>query len=159
MRSLIELASLGICSIAFYFVLLLILPHIQLLWQAEIKRCALDMSASADEVLAGLREAGMDAHQEAHILALRGLLGCHLLDHALQKRHCVDYGINRCQQLRTLQNLPMMIESCNVLMRSGMSNGFRHLLLVYQVPHGPQEAGSPIPCCTDACGSQRVCAA
>jgi hypothetical protein len=33
--------------------------------------------------------------QKAQLLALRGLLGCGLLVHGLQKRHQVDYGVNR----------------------------------------------------------------
>lgn len=33
--------------------------------------------------------------QRAQVLALRGLLANHLLQHALQKRHLVDHGVNR----------------------------------------------------------------
>lgn len=32
----------------------------------------------------------------SHILALRGLLACDVLFNCLQKRHGVNYGINRC---------------------------------------------------------------
>jgi hypothetical protein len=38
--------------------------------------------------------------QLAVVLALRGLLACNLLQHCLQKRHQVDYGVNRCGGVR-----------------------------------------------------------
>ena len=33
--------------------------------------------------------------QTDQVLALRGLLACNLLQHCLQKRHLVDYGVSR----------------------------------------------------------------
>ncbi|KAG2486452.1 hypothetical protein HYH03_014899 [Edaphochlamys debaryana] len=36
----------------------------------------------------------------AQVLALRGLLGCGLLEHCLQKRHRVDYGVDRSSARR-----------------------------------------------------------
>jgi hypothetical protein len=38
--------------------------------------------------------------QLAVVLALRGLLACNLLQHCLQKRHQVDYGVNRYRRGR-----------------------------------------------------------
>ncbi len=34
--------------------------------------------------------------QLSQVLALRGLLACKVMQHCLQKRHRVDYGVNRC---------------------------------------------------------------
>ncbi len=67
--------------------------------QSAIKQCVLDMSMDSVEALHGaeLQEPLTEA-QRAHILVLRGLLGCDMLAHALQKRHGVDYGINRYQK-------------------------------------------------------------
>ena len=39
--------------------------------------------------------AGLQEDQLHQVLALRGLLGCNLLQHCLQRRHLVDYGVNR----------------------------------------------------------------
>ena len=41
--------------------------------------------------------AGTDLSEEERcdVLALRGLLACRILEHSLQMRHLVDYGVNR----------------------------------------------------------------
>jgi len=33
--------------------------------------------------------------QQSHLLALRGMLAMRTLLHFLEKRHCVDFGVNR----------------------------------------------------------------
>jgi hypothetical protein len=33
--------------------------------------------------------------ERCDVLALRGLLACRILEHSLQMRHLVDYGVNR----------------------------------------------------------------
>ncbi len=50
-----------------------------------------DVSLSADEHLGELELTDTQRH---HLLALRGLLACHVLPHSLQKRHGVTYGVN-----------------------------------------------------------------
>ena len=52
------------------------------------------MGASATQ----LQEAGASLSEEERsaVLSLRGMLACHILEHSLQMRHLVDYGVNRC---------------------------------------------------------------
>ncbi|GLC47557.1 hypothetical protein PLESTB_000000900 [Pleodorina starrii] len=80
-------------------------PPYELRWlrnhplQERILRCVTDASESA-AVLLGPEAVGsapqqLSDDQLAVVLALRGLLGCNLLQHCLQKRHLVDYGVNR----------------------------------------------------------------
>jgi hypothetical protein len=38
---------------------------------------------------------GLSPDQADQLLVLRGLLACNMLQHCLQKRHNVDFGINR----------------------------------------------------------------
>jgi hypothetical protein len=45
--------------------------------------------------------AGLHTNQLHQVLALRGLLAGGILAHVLQKRHLVDYGVNRCEVLLT----------------------------------------------------------
>lgn len=39
---------------------------------------------------------GLMSEQLEQLLLLRGLLACNMLQHCLQHRHNVDFGINRC---------------------------------------------------------------
>ena len=39
---------------------------------------------------------GLAHEQLEQLLLLRGLLACNMLQHCLQQRHNVDFGINRC---------------------------------------------------------------
>jgi hypothetical protein len=50
-----------------------------------------DTSVSAQEAV-GPAWQGLAPEQQQLLLALRGLLGCDLLLHALQRRHLVEYG-------------------------------------------------------------------
>ena len=51
-----------------------------------------DASAPAADILGDYT---LPDDQRDHVLALRGLLAFGLLRHSLQKRHLVDYGVNR----------------------------------------------------------------
>lgn len=52
-----------------------------------------DAAADAAELAAAAPSLSPD--QLDQLLTLRGLLACNMLQHCLQKRHNVDYGINR----------------------------------------------------------------
>ena len=54
-----------------------------------INDTALDASAALDALPGSLSEG-----ERADVLALRGLLACGVLQHCLQMRHLVDYGVN-----------------------------------------------------------------
>ena len=60
--------------------------------QADLLRCVTDRSLDACKVLARL---GLVEEQQECVVALRGLLAYGVLDHCLQMRPLVDYGINR----------------------------------------------------------------
>lgn len=72
--------------------------------QDRIFRCITDTSVSAKQALdmqhqvpsSAAASCPLTEEQLACLLALRGLLGCSVLPHALQKRHLVDYGVDRC---------------------------------------------------------------
>lgn len=55
-------------------------------------QCITDEHVPAEDCLAELQ---LHKEQQALVLALRGLLACGLLLHSLQRRHRVDYGVNR----------------------------------------------------------------
>ncbi|KAG2494612.1 hypothetical protein HYH03_007377 [Edaphochlamys debaryana] len=88
-------------------------PPLQLHWlsehplKARILACILDTSLAAEEHLgpgvAGRGEGQMTPDRVSQVLALRGLLGCGLLEHGLQKRHRVDYGVDRSTPQRPAQ--------------------------------------------------------
>ncbi len=69
--------------------------------QDQILTCITDASVSAEAALrmigggGGAQSVALAEDQVACVLALRGLLGCSVLPHALQKRHLVDYGVDR----------------------------------------------------------------
>ena len=44
---------------------------------------------------AALARLELGEEERAGVLALRGLLACGVLEHCLQMRHLVDYGVNR----------------------------------------------------------------
>ncbi|KAG2501267.1 hypothetical protein HYH03_001073 [Edaphochlamys debaryana] len=88
-------------------------PPLQLHWlrehplKAHILACILDVSQPAEELL-GPDAAGSDPGQltpdrMSQVLALRGLLGCGVLEHGLQKRHRVDFGVDRSTAKRPAQ--------------------------------------------------------
>jgi hypothetical protein len=52
-----------------------------------------DPSASYGQLAAAAP--GLSPDQADQLLVLRGLLACNMLQHCLQKRHNVDFGINR----------------------------------------------------------------
>jgi len=60
--------------------------------QDAVLECMLDQGLDSRHVLEGLRYT--DEQQEC-VLALRGLLAYGVLEHCLQMRVHVDYGINR----------------------------------------------------------------
>jgi hypothetical protein len=62
--------------------------------QGLLLRCLTDSSVGVANVLGDAAE-HLPKDQLAHVLALRGMLACDVLQHCLQKRHSVDYGINR----------------------------------------------------------------
>jgi hypothetical protein len=68
--------------------------------QERILRCVTDEALPASDLLGpdavGPEPNQLSPDQLAVVLALRGLLACNLLQHCLQKRHGVDYGVNRC---------------------------------------------------------------
>ncbi len=61
--------------------------------QAALLRLVTDLSEAAGDLLPALEQLPRD--QADVLLALRGLLGCGVLTHALAKRHLVDYGVDR----------------------------------------------------------------
>jgi hypothetical protein len=64
--------------------------------QGLLLQCITDRSVDANLLLSNKGPlGGLTQDQQAQVLALRGLLGCGLQLHGLQKRHQVDYGINR----------------------------------------------------------------
>jgi hypothetical protein len=60
--------------------------------QQQLLRCMTDASVEAEQALGPALDALTKPEQLQQLLALRGLLGCDLLLHALQKRHLVEYG-------------------------------------------------------------------
>ncbi|KAG2494611.1 hypothetical protein HYH03_007376 [Edaphochlamys debaryana] len=88
-------------------------PPLQLHWltehplKARILACILDTSLAAEEHLgpdvAGRGEGQLTPYRVSQVLALRGLLGCGVLEHGLQKRHRVDYGVDRSTPQRPAQ--------------------------------------------------------
>ena len=63
--------------------------------QVQLLQVVLDASTDATVPLLTVQPALL-SHQYDFVLALRGFLGCHVLEHVLMQRHQVDYGINRC---------------------------------------------------------------
>ena len=63
--------------------------------QARIFQCITDVSRTAESILGPNGVAALSDAKMSHVLALRGYLGYGLLQHALQKRHLVEYGVNR----------------------------------------------------------------
>ncbi|GLC49187.1 thioredoxin-disulfide reductase [Pleodorina starrii] len=91
-------------------------PPYELRWLKQhplkdrILKCVTDEAISAEEAL-GPGARGPQPHQLtddqwAAVLALRGLLGCNLLQHCLQKRHRVDFGVNRNAGARKRMAVP-----------------------------------------------------
>ncbi|KAG2492053.1 hypothetical protein HYH03_009551 [Edaphochlamys debaryana] len=88
-------------------------PPLQLHWlsehplKARILACILDTSLPAEEHLgpdvAGRGGGQLTPDRVCQVLALRGLLGCGVMEHGLQKRHRVDYGIDRSTPQRPAQ--------------------------------------------------------
>ncbi len=68
----------------------LVLPVLQV--QVHVLRCITDASLEASEALGPAAACLTKPEQHQQLLALRGLLACDLLLHALQKRHLVEYG-------------------------------------------------------------------
>ena len=60
--------------------------------QATFVHCMTDPLADASAALARME---LGEEERAGVLALRGLLACGVLEHCLQMRHLVDYGVNR----------------------------------------------------------------
>ncbi len=80
--------------------------------QTQIEQCMLKEAQGARDLLLGTHQDGaaaaaaddqgtdalmalMTKDQLFQVLALRGLLACNVMQHCLQKRHRVDYGVNR----------------------------------------------------------------
>jgi hypothetical protein len=69
------------------------------LWvQDTLLQCICNADVDAASVL-GQEEASalLSKEERCDVLALRGLLACHILEHSLQMRHQVNYGVNRCR--------------------------------------------------------------
>ena len=62
--------------------------------QASIKECILDASRPAKDILGAVWDALTEDRRD-HVLTLRGMLAFNVLQHCLQKRHQVDFGVNR----------------------------------------------------------------
>jgi hypothetical protein len=73
---------------------LLLLMLLLLLLQDAVLSFLTDPANSYDQLTAALP--GLAPDQADQLLTLRGLLACNMLQHCLQKRHNVDFGINRC---------------------------------------------------------------
>ncbi|KAG2492072.1 hypothetical protein HYH03_009568 [Edaphochlamys debaryana] len=88
-------------------------PPLELHWlkehprKARILACIFLASLAAEELLGpdvtGTGEGQITPDRLSQVLALRGLLGCGLLEHGLQKRHRVDYGVDRSTAQRPAQ--------------------------------------------------------
>jgi hypothetical protein len=87
--------------------------------QEVLVECMSDASQDAEALLSTVSPALTD-DQQAFILAARGLLAHGVLEHCLQKRHRVDYGVFRYSRiasteassatggvLRILDNVPL----------------------------------------------------
>ncbi len=61
--------------------------------QNDLLECIVDQSMDAIAAIDALSKLLVDT-ERADLLALRGLLGCEVLQHCLQMRHLVDYGVN-----------------------------------------------------------------
>jgi hypothetical protein len=61
-------------------------------YQDQLRRVILDPAAGASQKQL---PTGLHTNQLHQVLALRGLLAGGILAHVLQKRHLVDYGVNR----------------------------------------------------------------
>jgi hypothetical protein len=64
--------------------------------QDILLRCITDAGVDASDVLAQAGGFNLNDEERCAVVALRGLLACHILEHSLQMRHLVDYGVNRC---------------------------------------------------------------
>jgi hypothetical protein len=63
--------------------------------QEVLVKCMTDPSQDAETLLCTVTPTPTD-DQAAFVLAVRGLLAHGILQHCLQKRHRVDYGVFRC---------------------------------------------------------------
>jgi hypothetical protein len=72
------------------------------LLQSALLSAVTDASAPIEQQLGRGHLARLEPYQLAHLLALRGMLAGEygVLAHALQRRHLVDYGVNRWVQAR-----------------------------------------------------------
>ncbi|WIA08442.1 hypothetical protein OEZ85_007879 [Tetradesmus obliquus] len=84
-------------------------PH-ELRWlsgchnQEAVLRFITDPSDSCEQLAAAVP--GLAPDQADQLLTLRGLLACNMLQHCLQKRHNVDFGINRSPTARKKLAVP-----------------------------------------------------
>ncbi|MEW5310745.1 MAG: hypothetical protein WDW38_002512 [Sanguina aurantia] len=84
-------------------------PH-ELRWMRDhpfserILRCMTEPSEAVSVILGA--EVALQEHQFNHLLALRGLLACSILQHGLEKRHCVDFGVSRSPSARKRLAVP-----------------------------------------------------
>lgn len=62
--------------------------------QVELLSCISDPSVDAHALMSGMPAGQLNQAERADVLALRGLLACGVLDHCLQMRHLVDFGVN-----------------------------------------------------------------
>jgi hypothetical protein len=69
------------------------------LLQEAVLQFITDPSDSYEQLMAAVP--GLSPDQADQLLVLRGLLACNMLQHCLQKRHNVDFGINRWGALYT----------------------------------------------------------
>ncbi len=66
----------------------------------QLLRCMTDASVEAEQALGPAAMVALTKPEQLQqLLALRGLLGCDLLLHALQKRHLVEYGRWACRSV------------------------------------------------------------
>ena len=64
--------------------------------QDLLLKCVTDTEVEAIKVLSSIGVINLSEEACCDVLALRGLLACGILEHSLQMRHLVDYGVNRC---------------------------------------------------------------
>ncbi len=79
--------------------------------QKRLLRLMLEQSSDALPLL-GPDEGGLSADQVDQVLAARGMLADSLLIHGLQKRHLVEYGVNRCASRPGVETWPVHQHVC-----------------------------------------------
>jgi hypothetical protein len=80
--------------------------------QDAIVRFVTDVQLEVEAFMWMADGVGLTEEQRSDVLALRGLLACGILEHSLQLRHLVDYGVNRCVGMRAYVLLGCLPGAC-----------------------------------------------